>query len=329
MKWHRKMVGDRVRTTAYQKAIYETVKKGDIVLDLGTGTGIMALFACHAGARRVYAIEANDVIEVARRVCRENGFLDTVQFIHDLSTKVTLPEKVDVIISELLGYLALEENGLPYVIDARKRVMKDNGILIPSSVEIFMVPVEAPDVYAEVEFWDNDLYGIDFSSIREMAINDEYILFVDHKGFLCDPLMIRNIDLYTLDEILLDSSISFVMTRTGTFHGLVGWFDAQLSKGVRLSTSPKSPPTHWKNIFFPSDRPVPVVEGDTIEVSIRAVTWDEDIYWNWEIEIFHGSGTEKDFKKAKSSHSTFRSFPLTKESIRGSRLIVPPFTVNP
>ena len=103
---HKALIADAIRTTAYQKAIFETVKDGDIVVDLGTGTGILACFACQSGAKKVYAIEKKKIIELAKEVARANNLEEKIVFVGDASTEVTLPEKADVLISELIGTFA-------------------------------------------------------------------------------------------------------------------------------------------------------------------------------------------------------------------------------
>jgi protein arginine N-methyltransferase 1 len=102
-----RMIADRVRMNAYVQALRQAVKPNSVVLDIGTGTGIFALLACQFGARHVYAIEADDAIEVARQIAAANGYTDRIEFIQDVSTKLSLPEKADVIISDLRGVLPL------------------------------------------------------------------------------------------------------------------------------------------------------------------------------------------------------------------------------
>src|SRR6266496_3541390 len=125
------LIASRPRTDQYLIAFRRAVKPGSVVLDIGTGTGIMALIACQLGARKVYAIEPADVIEVARETAELNGFLDRICFIQDLSTHITLPERADVIVSDLHSVLPMHETSLASLIDARKRHLAPNGVMIP------------------------------------------------------------------------------------------------------------------------------------------------------------------------------------------------------
>ncbi|MFQ6082429.1 MAG: 50S ribosomal protein L11 methyltransferase [Candidatus Aminicenantia bacterium] len=313
---HEMLITDRIRTGAYQKAILETVKEGDVVVDLGTGTGILAFFACQAGARKVYAIEREEIIEVAKEIARANGLEKRIVFIKDVSTEVTLPEKVDVIISEILGSFAIEENLLQFIPDARDRFLKPKGVLIPSSIEMFLAPVEALDIYDQIDFCTENVYGVNFLSVREITINNSYIESIGPGGFLASPLSINNIDFYKADgETHLNSFVSFEVKRAGTLHGLVGWFEAQLSKNILLSTAPHAPTTHWKNTFFPIEKPVTVSEANTIEANIQATHGENSVIWSWRVKILERKSKNRPLVKAAFEHSTWRNSLFSKDSL--------------
>ena len=134
---HQFILADRVRLDAYRRAIFEVVKKGDVVADLGTGSGILALFAASAGAKRVYAIEQGDIIEQAKQVARSNHHLKgEIVFVNDRSDKVSLPEKADVVLSELIGSFGLEENLHFLQLHARDRFLRPGGKMIPDWMEL-------------------------------------------------------------------------------------------------------------------------------------------------------------------------------------------------
>ncbi len=138
---HRHYLADEVRVSAFRQAIAQVVKPGDIVLDLGAGTGILGLLACQAGARRIYSIEEGAIIELARQLFEINGYQDRVVFIKDLSMRVDLPEKVDVVIADQIGF-GPEFGLLDSLSDARDRFLKTGGRLIPARVDLFLAPVE-------------------------------------------------------------------------------------------------------------------------------------------------------------------------------------------
>ena len=130
------MLIDEVRTTRFLRAILGAVKPGDVVLDMGCGTGVLSYFACIAGAKRVYAVEHESIIELAKAICGHNGFQERVIFINDWSTNIEMPEPVDVIITETIGNLGFEEGILGWIIDAKKRYLTEGGRIIPRSIEV-------------------------------------------------------------------------------------------------------------------------------------------------------------------------------------------------
>jgi len=127
---HRHYLADQARLSAFHRAIGEVVKPGDVVLDLGAGTGILGLLACRAGASRVYSIESSPLIDLTRDICRINGYSDRVQFINDLSTQVKLPEKVDAVVADQIGEFGFDAGILEYFADARERFLKPDGLMI-------------------------------------------------------------------------------------------------------------------------------------------------------------------------------------------------------
>ena len=115
LDYHRSMLGDKVRMESYLQAILKAVKPGDVVLDIGSGTGILAYFACLAGAKKVYAVEQDPLVGLAETICRQNGFQDRVIFLNDWSDQVELPEPVDGILTETLGNIGFEEGILGWI----------------------------------------------------------------------------------------------------------------------------------------------------------------------------------------------------------------------
>ena len=131
---HRTMICDRVRTGAFRRAIDSVVRPGDIVLDVGAGSGILSVFAARAGAARVYAVERTSAAVLAEELAAANGVGEIVQVIHGDVTDIELPERVDVIVSEWLGGFGIDEGMLVPVIVARDRWLKPGGVMIPRLV---------------------------------------------------------------------------------------------------------------------------------------------------------------------------------------------------
>lgn len=154
------MISDRVRVEAYARALERLVKPDAVVIDIGTGPGFFAMLACRFGACRVYAIEPSDIIQVAKEAASANGYDERIEFIQDVSTRVQLPERADVIISDLRGILPLFEQHLVSIIDARTRLLAPGGALIPRRDALWAGVVEAPEQYSKhVGNWDESDYG--------------------------------------------------------------------------------------------------------------------------------------------------------------------------
>lgn len=264
------MMADKVRMDAYEKAISKTVKEGDIVLDLGCGLGILSFLALKAGAKKVYAIEKMDSINLAREIAKRNKIDDKIVFIEGVSKDVTLPEKVDVIVSETLGSFAVEENTLEFTIDARKRFLKENGRLIPEALKLWLAPVENKNIYKKTTFW-KDVAGFDFSFAKDELTKRLLIEDISKKDFLSEPLIYHGIDLVEADNPSINERLKFEFSKSGTLHGFAGWFQALLTDDVLIDTSPSSPKTHWKQAFFPIREPVHVKKGDYVIIDMKVL----------------------------------------------------------
>jgi protein arginine N-methyltransferase 1 len=285
---HRSMLADQVRMAAYQKAIHEAVKAGDVVADIGTGSGILAFFALQAGAKKVYAIEQNKIIEDAEQLAKINGLDKKIVFIRERSDRVELPEKVDVVTSELIGYFGLEENLLRFKIDTRERFLKPGGMLIPGWMKLYLVPVEAEKIWKEkIGLWNSDYYSIDFSPIRHHAVSQRYVTnCTSDVEPLALPSVVSHIDFYKIKKIPSIFRGKITVNKKGAFHGLACYFESGLSPGVVLSTSLKNPPTHWKQTFFPLEKVVVVNVEDEVHYEIKAIHQTNTVFWEWNTRIF-------------------------------------------
>lgn len=144
--YHQKeMLSDRVRMDAYYNAVFQNKHhfQGKAVLDVGTGSGILAIWSAQAGARKVYAVEATKMSEHARTLVQANNLQDIVEVIEGSMEEVVLPEKVDVIISEWMGYFLLRESMFDSVICARDRWLKPSGVMYPSHARMWVGPIRS------------------------------------------------------------------------------------------------------------------------------------------------------------------------------------------
>ena len=195
------MIADRVRVDGYSRALSQAVRPGCVVADIGTGAGIFAMLACRFGARRVYAIEADDIIQVAREIAAANGCAERIEFIQGLSTQVSLPERADVIISDLRGVLPWFEGHIPAIADARRRFLAPGGVLIPQRDTLWTAVVEAPEHYGPlVGPWVENQFGYDLRPARRISTNTWQKARVRPEQLLTEPRCCGTLDYATVEE---------------------------------------------------------------------------------------------------------------------------------
>jgi hypothetical protein len=317
---HRKYLTDKGRISAFGKAIAEIVRPGAIVVDLGSGTGIFGLLACRAGASRVYSIEETGMSEVARAICRSNGFDDRVRFLNAHSRDVELPERADVVVSDQIGFFGFDAGVLRFFSDARERFLKPGGTLIPRRIDLCVAGVERPDMSARVAFWQRSTAGFDFSAVRPWAVNTTYVPVFASDQLLTAPAIGISIDLSAPIPAVLVFDVCVEISRPGTLDGIGGWFAAQLSPTVMLSNAVGSEHfvDRW-NVFFPIDRPVDVATGDHVRIAMHIL--HDQLLVNWTVEVFDppdGPGGSRP-ARIRFDHSTFRGLLISREELQRTK----------
>jgi protein arginine N-methyltransferase 1 len=301
------MLASAPRMQAYTAALERAVRPGSVVLDLGCGPGMFALEACRLGARRVYAVEPDNVIEIAREAAKANGFADRIEFFQNLSTEITLPEKADVIVSDLRGVLPWYQHHIPSIVDARTRLLASNGTLLPRRDILWAAVVETPDRYQEIVGpWQGQ--DFDLSAATRRVTNTWRKTRIQRSELLVEPSYWATLDYYEIESPDVRAEISWQTARAGTAHGLAVWFDSELIDGVGFSNAPGGPELIYGNGFFPFSRPVAVAEGTRINLKLSANFIGDDYVWRWETEITKPRVTFK--------QSTFYGAPLSPSQLR-------------
>jgi hypothetical protein len=274
---HRGLLQDEIRTNAFREAIRRVVTPDSVVLDLGAGSGILSFFACEAGARRVFAIDATHSADLASFLSRQLGYSDRIQVFHERSTKVELPEPADVLVTETIGAFAFDERILSSVIDARARLLKPDAVIIPRRVDLYLVPVDDASIYeSSVAWWTSKPYGFDLSALAVFASNIAFVGDVGRDSFLAPPEMAITADLATIATPDVTGSVHFIATRAGLMHGFSGWFRATLADGIELSN--EVPGTSWEHVFLPLQAPVAIEAGTPIDVDLES---NDGVMWRW------------------------------------------------
>ena len=288
------------------------VRPGHVVLDLASGTGIMGLLACVAGASRVYSIEMGGMIAVAREVARANGYGDRVSFIKGFSTRVDLPEKIDVVVADQIGNFGFNAGVIEYFADARRRFLKPEGVTLPLRMDLMLAPVDALDLFGQVDFWNTSPAGFDFRSVRVLAANTGYQVNLSPGSVCGDAVVIANVDLNHATTEPFCGEATAVIRRSGMMHGLGGWFTAELAAGISMTNSPLAPEqVQRRQVYFPIDRAVQVAEGDLVQ--IRMMIRPTDSLVNWSVEVLNGN---TGLKKDSFRHSTWKGMLIPGEDLK-------------
>ena len=253
---HRWMLRDWPRMQAFEAALRELVHPGCVVLDVGAGSGVLSLMAAKAGARRVYAVERTPVARLARQLAQRNGLGHVVQVIEADMQQVRLPEKVDLIVSEWLGTIGIDENLLYPVLLARDRWLKPGGVMVPSVVRAWAAPAHLA-TRCDIDYLRINPTGLDLSELRETSMHD----------LLCRRYQVRDHDLASPPQVLwttdtrtdnlacalapVEADLDFPIAKDTCTNALVAWFEAELSPSVTLCNAPEAPETHWGQLTLP------------------------------------------------------------------------------
>ncbi len=288
-----RMLADKRRMAFYHAAIDRHVRPGDRVVDLGTGTGILAAWAALRGAAHVYAIDHSDILAQARALGAANH-IENVEYLATHSSRFAVAEPVDVILHEQMGDCLFDEGMVANVIDLRERVLKPGGLILPSRFELYCEPVKINDDRLVPFIWELNLNGYDYACLESrrpgapayyhLASSD--LNLVEH--FLGRPEPVLSIDLHTLKEADLPREIAFTRTvvNAGRMDGYAVFFRARVDDDLVLSTSPLDPwrAPHWGFRILRTGR-CEFAAGDVIECRLTAGSWHDIDSWNWKTPL--------------------------------------------
>lgn len=307
------MIADAGRFNAFAKAIACAVRPGDIVADIGSGPGVFSLLACRAGARRVYAIESDDIIQFGRELAAANGFTDRIEFFQSDSRKTELPERANVIVSDLRGALPLYGHAILSLEDARQRLLATDGIMIPQRDMLKAAVIEAEEHYSRLTSpWRKSVPELDLSPSLLPILNEFY-----SSSFKKDQLLTEAQDWGLLDYTVgaatrVSAELDFHATREGMAHGVCLWFETELFENVGYSSGPAPAASVHGQLFLPWLESVAVEKGQEIQLGLHADLVGQDYIWQWETRI-----------PARASHpalhfqqSTFQGANLSPQSLR-------------
>ncbi|XP_022933999.1 protein arginine N-methyltransferase 1.1 [Cucurbita moschata] len=274
---HEEMLKDSVRTKTYQNVIYQNkfLFKDKVVLDVGAGTGILSLFCAKAGAAHVYAVECSHMADMAKEIVEANGFSNVITVLKGKIEEIELPvARVDIIISEWMGYFLLFENMLNTVLYARDKWLVNDGLVLPDKASLYLTAIEDADYKEDkIEFW-NSVYGFDMSCIKRQALVEPLVDTVDQNQIVTNCQLLKTMDISKMapGDASFTAPFKLIAERDDYIHALVAYFDVSFTKCHKLtgfSTGPRSRATHWKQTVLYLEDVLTICEGESITGSLN------------------------------------------------------------
>ncbi|KAK6147761.1 hypothetical protein DH2020_018673 [Rehmannia glutinosa] len=232
---HEEMLKDVVRTKTYQNVIYKNsfLFKDKVVLDVGAGTGILSLFCAKVGAKHVYAVECSSMAHTAKEIIKQNGYSNVITVLKGKIEEIELPvDKVDIIISEWMGYFLVYENMLNTVLYARNKWLVQDGLVLPDKASLYLTAIEDADYKEDkIEFWNN-VYGFDMSCIRKQSIAEPLVDTVEQNQIVTNCQLLKTMDISKMEaeDASFTAPFKLVAERDDYIHALVAYFDVSFTK---------------------------------------------------------------------------------------------------
>lgn len=291
--WHEKMLSDTSRIEAYREGLRKHVKPGDVVFDLGTGTGILSLLASLSRPKIIYAIEHSSFISVAEEIARRNG-VDCITFVRSNSRDFVPPERGDVIIHEQMGQVIFGENMIDNLLDLKARALKPGGKILPGLFKLFVEPVALKEQYRVPFIWEIPGLGFDLGHLKDDPRANQFkparylhrtIMNCEVESCLGEPQPLFAFDINEISgegDIPRNFEVSREIVRDGQLDGLVIYFEAGFDESVGLSTSPLARQTNWRNVLFRLPRQA-VRRGDKLSYTLALP--DLRDFGSWRAEL--------------------------------------------
>ena len=302
---HLGYLADSRRLALYEAAVARAIRPGDVVLDLGCGTGILGLLCLKAGASRVYAIDSTLMICAAEQALHRSGYGDRAVFMHGKAHQVELPERVDVVICDQVGYFGFDYGIVESLRDARRRFLKPGGRMVPARIDLEIAAIESETCRAVADGWRAPNIPAEFHWLRENMVNSKHAVTLREDDVLA-AAPLGTIDLRADTPDFHSWSVELNVERNGVLHGIAGWFDCELVDGVRMTNSPLSELAIQRHqAFLPIAEAVEVKAGDTIRASVMARPADSVIAWSVDVPA----------RDRRFSHSTWQGELLSPQLI--------------
>lgn len=256
------------------------VGPGDAVADIGCGFGILGLMCLKAGASHVSGIDQTPAIEIARETMSRYGLTDRYTCHHESSFRVELPERVDIVICDHVGYFGIDYGIIRTIGDARRRFLKPGGKVLPERIVLHAAVAQSPECRKLAQGWDSEPVPAEFHWLREYAVNAKHSRFLEPAELASASAELGTIDLREESPDLLSFSAELLVDRAGELDGLAGWFACEIFDGVWMTNSPLAPDRiNRPQAFLPFGEPLTVITGDRLEVTVSVRHEESVISW--------------------------------------------------
>jgi protein arginine N-methyltransferase 1 len=281
---HYGYLADRLKRERYEAAIGRVVQPGDLVLDLGCGSGLLGLLALRAGAGKVLFVEEGPIIEVARGAVAEAGLSDRAEFFQSNSFDLSLPERVDVILCDHVGYFGFDYGILALLADAKQRFFKEGGVIVPAEVKVQAALVESGSSRGLVGRWREESIPEEFHWVGTASANAKHAVNLEAGHLVSDIADLGTLVLGDDADEFITWQAGFSVTRDAMLDGILGCFGARLHGDVSITNSPTANDALDRpQAFLPLENPVPVKQGDHVDVTIMVRPLDHVIAWIVEV----------------------------------------------
>ena len=271
--WHVSMMNEEDRNRTYFEGLRSIVTPEKLVFEIGTGSGLLAMMAARLGARKVVTCEAVGIVaNTASKIVERNGLQDRVKVLAKPSYAVELgkdlPEKADILVHEIFSSELLGENVLPALEDARARLLKPGGQILPTSASIMIALVGGEELGKELHV--GDVLGFDLRPFNAIHPRRRPI----HREDLPRVLLTEGIEAFRFD-FSKDSTfpaekkrVRMVATKEGLCYGVIQWIRFELVPGIVFDNHPsrQRQVANWQHTIYRFGDPRHLTEGSVVEI---------------------------------------------------------------
>jgi protein arginine N-methyltransferase 1 len=266
---HLGYIADRVRLERYQQAISAALKPGDSVIDAGCGFGVLGLMCLQAGAGHVWGIDETAAIDIARETLDRAGMGDRYTCLRAQTFRAAVSDRVDLIICDHVGYFGFDYGIVAMIGDLRRRMLKPGGTVMPRRIRLIVAAAASDTCRKKAEGWSAKDVPAAFHWLRQYSVNTKHAYRFKPDEIVTAPATLGMIDLTADNPEHFAFKATLTAATDGPLDGLAGWFECELTDEVWMTNSPlAADQVNRGQVFLPFDRPLDVLAGDAIEVSI-------------------------------------------------------------